>query len=237
MKDTHRRARGVTVIVSTNRPHYFNRCVANFMRQTYKPKELVIILNKDTMSLLKHQRQIHKYSCIHVHKLPEKTSLGRCLNYAISKARYPYIARFDDDDYYGPKYLETQIEGLKQSGADIVGKRACFVYLEASKKLILRYPKEQNRFVKQVAGATLVCRKKLFSKVRFNDRTVGETVGLLRRSLARGYKVYATSCAHFFVRRRKNKRSHTWMISDKKLISQSRRVNNKGYSFHEFVCL
>ncbi|WP_282943075.1 glycosyltransferase family A protein [Paenibacillus sp. RC67] len=227
---------GVSVIVSTNRPHYFERMIANFMRQTYEPKELIVILNKDSMFLTKYQRKAAKYNAsISVHQLPESTSLGYCLNYAINQARFPIISRFDDDDYYGARYLKSQLEGLKSSGADIVGKRACYAYLEASNKLILRYPKEQNCFVKQIAGATFVCRKKLFRKIKFLNCTLGETVGWLRRSLAKGYKIYSTDCDHYVIMRRKNKASHTWRISDQKLMSQSKGIDHKTKRFHAYL--
>lgn len=56
---------------------------------------------------------------------------------------------------------------LKQSKADIVGKRACLVYLESSSKLLLRHPKEKNRPVDQVSGATLLFRKRYLTKFDF----------------------------------------------------------------------
>lgn len=39
---------------------------------------------------------------IHVYRAPQHHSLGACLNHAVKKAKYSYIAKFDDDDYYAP---------------------------------------------------------------------------------------------------------------------------------------
>ncbi|MGD8188506.1 glycosyltransferase [Brevibacillus ginsengisoli] len=225
----------VTVITCTNRPQHFNRLLANYNRQQYKTKELIVILNKNSMKLDNYIRRFKHRKDIFIYQLPEKRSLGYCLNYAISKANHPYIARFDDDDYYSPFYLHTMMCALKKSKANIVGKRACLIYLESSTKLILRHPKAQNRFVNQILGATLLCSKKIFNKVRFNPISLGETVDFLRRCRRKRYRIYSTDCFHFVIRRRAHKGSHTWKISDRKLISQSKLIAVRGSHYQSYA--
>lgn len=127
------------------------------------------------------------------------------------------------------------MRALRRSKADIVGKRACLIYLEASSRLILRYPKEQNRWVVQVAGATLLCRKSVFAKVRFHAVSVGETVGFLRRCKRKGLRVYSADSYHYVVRRRASKRKHTWKISDRRLVAQSIRVPIRGSAYRRYA--
>ncbi|WP_127548212.1 glycosyltransferase [Paenibacillus amylolyticus] len=227
----------VSVIACTNRAEHFNRLLANYSRQKYVAKELIIILNKDSMELKDYIKKSKTRSDVRMYQVPEKKSLGHCLNYAVSQAKYQVVARFDDDDYYSPYYLNTMMYTLKQSKADIVGKRACLVYLESSSKLLLRHPKEKNRPVDQVSGATLLFRKKVFNKVRFHSVSLGECVGFLIRCKRSGYKIYASDCSHYVIRRRVHKSSHTWKISDRKLLAQSVELKGSGRDYKRYALL
>lgn len=205
---------GVSIIVCTNRPRFFENILNNFRTQQVKSKELIIILNKDSMNLGQYQTKVRSYHNISVYKVPEKTSLGQCLNCGITKARYPLIAKFDDDDYYSPYYLQEQIKELNRTKSDIVGKHACLVYLEATRQLIIRSPKEQHKPVIFVQGGTVLFRKQVTKQVLFPDRSIGEDVNFLRSCARKGYRVFATSTYNYVYIRRKNKGSHTWKVKD-----------------------
>ncbi|EJL29970.1 glycosyltransferase [Brevibacillus sp. BC25] len=213
---------GVSIITCTNRPHFFNNIIANYKTQLFRVKELVIVINKDSMSLEKYRKKVRGYKNISIYKVPERVSLGRCLNYAVSKTKYQFIAKFDDDDYYSPYYLKQQMNDLHRTGADIVGKRAYMAYLQARKLLILRFPKQQNKFLGALAGGTILFRKRVFNRVRFANVSLGEDGRFIRASRARGYKIYASAPRNYIAVRRKNKKSHTWTAGDRYLMSGSR---------------
>ncbi|BAH43887.1 conserved hypothetical protein [Brevibacillus brevis NBRC 100599] len=213
---------GVSVITCTNRPRFFNNIIANYKTQLYQKKELIIVINKDSMSLAKYRQKVRGYKNISVYKVPERVSLGRCLNYAISKTKYPFIAKFDDDDYYSPHYLKQQMNDLHRTGADMVGKRAFMTYLQSRKLLILRYPKQHNKFVRALAGGTILFRKRVCNRVRFANISLGEDAKFIRACLARGYKIYASHPRNYIAVRRTNKKSHTWKAGDSYLMSGSR---------------
>ena len=42
---------GVSIIVCTNRPQFLDNILQNYYRQRYKVKELIIILNQDSMNM------------------------------------------------------------------------------------------------------------------------------------------------------------------------------------------
>ncbi|GJM73948.1 hypothetical protein HMSSN036_61640 [Paenibacillus macerans] len=83
------------------------------------------------------------------------------------------------------------MKALNRSNADVVGKRAYLAYLEAKKLLVLRFPKQQNKFVGVVAGGTILFKRRVFDRVRFPHVSLGEDVSFLSRCRAKGYKVYA----------------------------------------------
>ena len=166
------------------------------------------------MKLEQYRMKVRSYPNISVFKVPEKTSLGQCLNCGITRARYPLIAKFDDDDYYSPYYLQEQMKALKRTKSDVIGKHACLVYLEATGQLIIRSPQEQHKPVIFVQGGTVLFRKSVTKQVLFPDRSVGEDVAFLRRCKRKGYRAFATSIYNYVYIRRKNKGSHTWKAKD-----------------------
>ncbi|MBU5345913.1 glycosyltransferase [Paenibacillus lautus] len=220
------KAQGVSVITCTNRPNYIKNLFHNFTRQSHPKKELIIVINDSSIALSPYQQLANKHRNIQIYRMPEHVTLGACLNYAVSKTRYGIIAKFDDDDYYAPHYLSDCLKSLRRSNADIIGKRAHYMYLKGSKTLILRFPNDENRPVTQLPGATLMFKKNVLNQVRFPNRNVGEDDLFCMRSKRKGYRIYSGDKNNFAAVRRKNSSSHTWVISDKELTDKHPKVPN-----------
>ncbi|QJD86555.1 glycosyltransferase [Cohnella herbarum] len=217
---------GVSIITCTNRQNCLKNLFRNFIRQRHPKKELIIIVNNNKAPLSAYQHLAKKLRNVRVFRLPEQYSLGACLNYAIRKTKYSYIAKFDDDDYYAPYYLTGNLQAFKRTSADIIGKRAHYMYLRGSKTLILRFENDENRYVSTLPGATLVIKRKVFNKVRFPNKNVGEDDIFCKRSIKKGYKIYSAQKYNFVAIRRKNSSNHTWIIDDKKLLALHRKIPN-----------
>jgi len=54
-------------------------------------------------------------------------TLGACMNLGVDAADGRYIAKVDDDNYYGRHYLTDLVNAFAYSGAGIVGKWAHYV--------------------------------------------------------------------------------------------------------------
>ncbi|CAM3846806.1 glycosyltransferase [Alicyclobacillus pomorum] len=217
--DRTRRFRGITVVTCTKRPGNIDTILRNFKRQTVDPKELIVVLNNDALDIRMYQQRAEAYENVSVFQLSEDTSLGLCLNFAITKARYPYIAKLDDDDYYARDYLHESVMALRENKADVVGKHAHYLYLTGKKLLVIRFPKGEHRFVKSVSGATLVARKAVFNKVRFRDLWVGEDDRFCEDCRRKGFRIYSTSRYNFVGIRQKDTDTHTWKITARRLLS------------------
>jgi hypothetical protein len=176
------------------------------------------------MRLSDYRKKVRFFPSITVYSAPEQITLGRCLNYAVSKTKYRYIAKFDDDDYYSPYYLSEQMRALRQSGAGIVGKAAHLKYFEGKRVIAVTSPKERHKFVKFIAGGTLLFKRRVYNAVRFRNITLGEDSDFLQRSRQMGVKIYSTSPYNFVGIRRKNKKSHTWTMSDEDVLRGSRFI-------------
>lgn len=149
----HKTGHGVSIVVCTNRPQFFDNILQNYSWQRYKSKELIIVLNHDSMNLALYQNRVRNLANVHVYQVPESISLGQSLNAGMTRARFSLIAKFDDDDYYSPYYLTEQVRELRRTKSDIVGKHSCLVYLGASKTLLVRSPAEKINRLNLFKGA------------------------------------------------------------------------------------
>lgn len=225
---------GVSVITCTMRREYIHNLFANYARQRHAKKELIIVVNNDRIPLSPFWRLAREHPHVRIFRQPERLSLGACLNFAVRQAKHRYIAKFDDDDYYAPYYLSDSLLALKRTNADVIGKRAHYMYLRGSKTLILRFPEDENRPVDQLPGATLVFKRKVTNAVRFPNRSVGEDDLFCLRSKKAGFKVFSGGKYNFVAIRRKNSSGHTWIISDRTLLKHHRKIPNVR-NYRKFV--
>ncbi|HZG73846.1 MAG TPA: glycosyltransferase, partial [Chondromyces sp.] len=176
----------------------------------------IIILNKDSMSMDKWQEKAKDYENVRVYQLHEKATLGDCLNFGIELANHEYIAKFDDDDYYGPAYLSSAMEECKKHQLDILGKSSYYIYFHNEKALIF-VSNEEESYVDSIAGATLVFRKEVWEQVPFEKMNRAEDYFFIKQSKEKGYKIYSANRYHFATIRY-NTDKHTWKISNDELM-------------------
>lgn len=224
MNDRLREQLGVSVVTCTNRAAYIDNLFRNFARQRHVKKELILIVNDDRISLAPYVESAKAWSNVRIYRQPSERSLGACLNFAIRQARYRYVAKFDDDDYYAPYYLTEGLLAFQSSGADVIGKRSHYMYLKGSRTLIHRFPRDEHREVAMLPGATLMMKRNVALRVRFPDVSVGEDDQFCLRSRRLGYVVYSGGKHNFAAVRRKNSAKHTWVISDQTLLKHHKRV-------------
>lgn len=213
-------APSVTVVVSTNRPQQVDHILSQVAQQLDVDCDLVLVTHNFEIPEDARDEVVSVFPRTTIVKGDADLKLGDCLNLGISHARGDYIAKFDDDDYYLPNYLRDQINALRFSGADLVGKQANYVYLEASGELALRFPTREHKWTTFVGGPTLVAPRETFERVPFGSITHGEDSDLLRRLLDSGGRVYATDRFNF-IQMRHASHSHTWQADDVEILANS----------------
>lgn len=211
---------GVTVITCTNKPHTLQNIIDNFNRQDFEKKELIIVINNDSIDLNLWKSETEKYKNIRIFKVSERISLGNCLNMAVEKDIYDIIAKFDDDDYYGPKYISDTIKSFEYTNAKVIGKGATFVYFAEKGILAIRSPGSEKKYVKFVNGSTLVFKKEIFNKVKFRDISIAEDVYFCNDCIKNNITIYSTNKYHHIYFRYPTKNYHTWKINDDLLINK-----------------
>ncbi|WP_409295031.1 glycosyltransferase [Peribacillus sp. SCS-26] len=206
---------GVSIITCTNRIHSMDLVFQNYENQVWPNKELIIILNKDDMSLKKWLKKAKKYKNVSVFQISEHENLGKCFNFALDHARYPFVSKFDDDNYYAPHFLTDLMHAFEYTDADIVGKGTYYSYLEGMKLLALRFPNRENQFVNLISGSAMIVKKSVFNNVRFpEDVPRGSDTIFIKDCISKNYKIYSTDKYNYVCMRSSNMEEHTWKIKD-----------------------
>ncbi|WP_209125517.1 glycosyltransferase family 2 protein [Alkalihalobacillus sp. BA299] len=204
----------VSVITCTMRQNYIDNVFENYNTQGWRDKELIIILNKDNMDLNEWENRAKNAHNVSVYQLPEKTPLGQCLNFGVGKAKYDYIAKFDDDDYYSTHYLTEAMLAFNKINTQIIGKTTYYAYIERKNALIIMHKNSENQYVNSVAGGTLIFKKNVFQKVKFGNRRVGSDQEFLKQCRKCGFRIYSTNKENYTLIRKPNQNHHTWKDGD-----------------------
>jgi glycosyltransferase involved in cell wall biosynthesis len=162
------------ILPTRNRPRFAIEAVRNFLAQDYKERELIVVDDSETAiaCLLPDDPRI-------VYLRPaERLTIGEKRNLACQRARGSIIAHFDDDDWYPPTRLSTQVRSLCEAGADLAGSSELHVVdLCGGREWQVTGPRAG-----WVAGTTFLYRRELWQANPFAPVMVGEDSRLLARA-------------------------------------------------------
>lgn len=107
------------LMVTKNRLRQVKNAVECYIKQTYTNRELVVVCDDDrqTQQYIESLRR-PDIRFIDVEPSPDLT-LGSLRNTAIQHAHGYYITQWDDDDWYNPSRIMTQVMLLEEANADI----------------------------------------------------------------------------------------------------------------------
>ncbi len=216
----------ISVVTCTNKDDCSPAIIDNYVRQKFSKKELILILNNDKLHIDWWINRMKDLPNVKIEQLDEQVTLGECLNYAIKLAKYDYIAKMDDDDYYAEDYLTDSLQTLKKSHAQVVGKTTIYMYFEDNNSLQLfnpykwapsEYQCSENRYnPKVLMGGTLFFEKSVNNIVPFQSCNIGEDVKLCEDCIKHNIPIYSGMKDHYVYIRRK-KHDHTWKVNDQNL--------------------
>lgn len=210
---------GFSIITVTNRSYCIKNLIQNYINQNFKSKELIIVINSNLISIeaFKIYEQIPN---IKLFKLDESISLGQCLNFAISKSIYNHIAKFDDDDYYSPNYLNEVYNIFLSVNCDIVGKNKTYYYFEKFSRLMIKKNGVENDFSPYIMGSTICFKTDIFNTVKFKNISPREDYYFTKDCIKNGYKIFASSSYNHIVFKHSDNNKHTFLSNIDILIDR-----------------
>jgi hypothetical protein len=180
----------------------------NFGRQTFLNKKLVIVENGPAVGACKEANispDILLTSDAH-QSCAKNTGL-----HEVRKRGGGYCTTYDDDDYYGPRYLEELMEHAGEE--DVVGKTSFFMRMSNGNLRLYLDHRENSAVDDVVLGPTISYWAE--DAVEFkNTGDWGEDGRFVTDMLNRGAGVYTTSRWNFVAQRRSDVQSHSWTATD-----------------------
>lgn len=211
----------VTALVSTNRPHQLDHVLRTVGAQAGVDVQLALLTHgfevEDGAALRLRAKEAGVDDLVLL-DAPAGVPLGACLNLLVDAANGDVVAKMDDDDLYGPQYLSDQLYAMAFSGAEVVGKQAHYMYLEAQDATVLRFAEREHRFTDFVMGPTIVARRDIVSTVQFPALPRGEDSAFLSGALDSGARIYSADRFNF-VQLRSGGGTHTWTVTDAELLA------------------
>jgi hypothetical protein len=218
--------RTVSVVVPTNRPHQLDNVVANVARQDETARgnvQLVLVLHGIEVDEAELRDRARGAGIEHIEVLraDANLTLGACMNLGIQTAAGRYVAKVDDDNYYGRHYLSDLVDAFVYTDAGIVGKWAHYVWLRSSGAVLLRNRHSEYRNERLVQGGTIVLRRDVARALRFGDLPRAVDTDLLNRARDEGVRVFSADRFNFVSIRGVDRHAHTWPIADTALMNRS----------------
>lgn len=218
--------RSVSAVVPTNRAHQLDNVFENIGRQQYRDLELVLVLHGLQLNgadLRARAKELGVAGLTIVEADPSLT-LGACMNLGIDAASGAYIAKMDDDNFYGAHYLTDLVHAFDYTDAGIVGKWAHYVWLRSTDAVVLRYVTAEHTYERRVQGGSMVIEGDLARRLRFADLPRAVDSNLLDRAFADGVKIYSADRFNFVSVRGTDRRAHTWQVADSTFMTGSGRL-------------
>ena len=220
----------VSVFAPTRRPGQLSALIDAVAAQTYPHIELVLGLHGDGFELASVEAQLTRL------QFPSRTvaiaselSLGEVLNTMLEAATGDMVAKFDDDDLYGPHHLWDLVLAAEYSGAAMVGKVSEFVYLAGADRTIRRFIGLGERFIdperSSVAGGAVVIRRDTLDEIGgWRPMRMGSDKALTQDIAASGGKVYRTHGNGYLLVR--HGEGHTWDVEESYFLDQAHETRD-----------
>jgi hypothetical protein len=199
----------VSVLVSTVRSDDLSNLLKQLLAQSLPTFDLILGLHNIDLNA-EHRRLIvqlksRKISVV-TKKFDSSKNLGTILSNLAQLSTGEYIAKMDDDDYYGPEHLRDLVDAALETGADVVGRAMNYVYLEPLQLTVRRFAPFGTRAVELwsdwVAGGTILARReKAEAAGWFGTGSTAVDRFLLSGIINNGGKIWRTFGAGYIYRR------------------------------------
>jgi Glycosyl transferase family 2/Glycosyl transferases group 1 len=218
--------RSVSAVVPTNRAHELDNVFENIGRQHHPEVELVLVLHGlrlNTADLRARAKELGVANLTIV-DADAALTLGACMNLGIDAAAGAYIAKMDDDNFYGRHYLTDLVHAFDYTDAGIVGKWAHYVWLRSTGAVVLRYMAAEHTYERRVQGGSMVIEIDLARRLRFSDLPRAVDTDLLDRAIADGVRIYSADRFNFVSVRGTDRNAHTWKVADSAFMTGTGRL-------------
>ena len=217
----------VAIVCVSSRPHLLGEIIDAVERQTHADREFVLVTNADHYADVDIESAVSRLDDsvgnVTVLRRPSDQTLGSCLNEAMATTDARFVAKFDDDDHYGPSFLSDALRAHAYAGAGVVGKHTYYAHLVADDRTVLRFPAHEFSYTSTLAGGTLVIDRNKTADLRFPDISLGEDRAFIAACHRRGISTFSADRFNFLQTR---SRDNTWSINQDDFLRKTVTVGS-----------
>jgi len=203
----------VSAVVATMRPERLPALIEMIENQVYPSLELILVLNRANFDqTLLSQLQDNMSRTVRILRGSDTASLGELLSMGCDHAEGAYIAKMDDDDYYGPNFLADQVMCLEFSHARVVGKTRSFIHFRSDERFYLRDNYDEFEYAyNSPRGGTIMFHREVLRYVGWRCLSQGEDVAFIDD--CRRFLIPVVSSDMFnYAHTRRDVSEHTWQV-------------------------
>lgn len=155
--------------VTHRKPKMLERVINCFYNQSYPNKQLIIVyedFDATTHEFIVNQNFENNIQVVMIDSSKRKISLGELRNISICEADGEYVCQWDDDDWFDPDRLTTQMQCIQQSGKPACILSRWIVFDALTKKAYLSN--------KRLWEGSILCRKDLMQEKVYPPLHKGE---------------------------------------------------------------
>ena len=217
----------VSVVIATLRENDLANILQQLTQQTLPKFEVLLGLHAIDLNS-SHRATIKKLNARGIKvvslKFKKSNTLGEILSELASAAKGDYIAKIDDDDYYGPEHLRDLVDAAIDNEADVVGRAMNYVYLEPLSITVRRFAPTGTQAVELwsdwVCGGTILVKREIAEAVGwFGSGTTAVDRYLLSRVTEKGGKIWRTFGAGYIYKR--SFTFHTYVTNYSKYLNNA----------------
>jgi len=204
-----------SVKLCTNRPAFLPAILAQIAAQTYPRLELVLTLHGDGFDRDAVDRLVAALPMpVTLLRTPASLTLGESLQVASDHARGDLVVRVDDDDRYGPHYVEDFMLDAGASPAGVFAKTCLPTLFERTGRMILlQLAAEYHYALGGAGGGRMAYRPGVTEHVTWRRTTRSEDAMFARDCVRTGIPILAGDRFGTVLVRR-DPRTHTWQIRE-----------------------
>lgn len=165
---------GISIITWIDTPDSLANVLANFERQSYQKKELILLCHKKVKKrieagLEQWLEKTGQYMNLKLFEIGKERAIKEYFKFGADRAIYDYLSWFGADNYYATEFLGDLMNTFKYTDAAIVGKCSHYAYSPKSGSLKIRLPDREYRYTDLLVGSAMIAQRQIFDKIEFLD--------------------------------------------------------------------
>lgn len=212
----------VAIVCVSQRPHELPCVIANVERQREISPAFVLVPTGPGWERQATERAVNAVQGARVIWDHGDASLGAGLNAGMGACDARFVAKFDDDDHYGPHYLADALRAHRFAGAGVIGKHSYYAEIDGVADKLLRFAGHDFSYSSTLAGGTLVIDRDRVGDLRFDDVSLGEDRGFIDACHRRGVSTYSADRFNFLQHRGLH---NTWQPTTEHFLVGCTRVD------------